>query len=57
LNYNSGESTEIYLINTNSLYYFYISKGSKTIEIAPLASIKNIELTDNKMLELNSIKL
>jgi hypothetical protein len=57
LNYNSGESKEIYLINTNSLYYFYISKGSKTIEIAPLASIKNIELTDNKMLELNSIKL
>jgi len=56
LNYNSGESEEIYLINTNSLYYFYISKGSKTIEIAPLASIKNIELTDNKMLGLNSIK-
>lgn len=56
LNYNSGESEEIYLINTNSLYYFYISKGSKTIEIAPLASIKNIELTDNEMLRLNSIK-
>lgn len=51
LNYTSGESEQIYLINTNSVYYFYISKGNKAIKIAPLASIKNIELSENKILK------
>lgn len=50
LNYTSGESEQIYLINTNSVYYFYISKGNKAIKIAPLASVKNIEISDNKIL-------
>lgn len=45
LNYNSGESEQIYLISTNSIYYFYVQKGNKTIKIAPIASIKNIEKT------------
>lgn len=45
LNYNSGESEQIYLINVNSVYYFYVQKGNKTIKIAPIASIKNIEKT------------
>lgn len=49
INYNSGESEEIFLINTNSLYYFYTAKGSKTIKITPLGAVKNIELIDNKM--------
>jgi hypothetical protein len=53
LNYNSGESEQIYLINTNSLYYFYIAKGSKNIKIAPIGTIKNIELTNNKILTEN----
>ena len=51
LNYNSGESEQINLINTNSLYYFYISKGSKKIKIAPLSTIKNLEISDNKILK------
>ncbi|MEN2415940.1 hypothetical protein [Flavobacterium mesophilum] len=49
INYNSGESEEIFLINTNSLYYFYTAKGSKIIKITPLGAVKNIELIDNKM--------
>jgi hypothetical protein len=51
LNYNSGEFEQIYLINTNSLYYFYIAKGSKNIKITPLSTIKNLELSDNKILK------
>jgi hypothetical protein len=47
LNYNSGESEQIYLISTNSIYYFYVQKGNKSIKIAPIASIKNIEKTLN----------
>lgn len=50
LNYNSGESEEVYLINTNSVYYFFIAKGSKTVKIAPLGAIKSLELTGNKKL-------
>ena len=51
LNYNSGESEEIYLINSNSIYSFYVAKGSKTIKIVPIGSIKSIEFTTNKMLK------
>jgi hypothetical protein len=51
LNYNSGESEEVYMINTNSVYYFYLAKGSKTVKIAPLGAIKSLELTENKKLQ------
>ena len=50
LNYNSGESENVFIINSNTEYYFYVAKGSQTIKIAPVASIKNIELTKNKIL-------
>ncbi|PKB17859.1 hypothetical protein [Flavobacterium sp. 5] len=50
LNYNSGESENVFIINSNTEYYFYIAKGNQTIKIAPVASIKNIELTNNRML-------
>ena len=43
LNYSSGESEQIYLISTNSIYYFYVEKGDKSIQIAPIGSIKNIK--------------
>ncbi|MFD0942121.1 hypothetical protein [Pedobacter boryungensis] len=49
LNYTSGESEQISLIGSNSVYYFYLSKGNKDIKIAPVAAIKNIELTKNRM--------
>ena len=50
LNYNSGESEDIFIINSNSVYYFYLAKGNKAIKITPVNSIKNIELIKNKML-------
>ncbi|TCC86639.1 hypothetical protein EZ428_23305 [Pedobacter frigiditerrae] len=49
LNYSNGGTEQISLINTNTVYYFYVSKGSKTIKIAPIGAIKNIELTNNRM--------
>jgi hypothetical protein len=50
LNYNTGESEEISMIGSNSVYYFYLSKGNPSVKIAPVNSIKSIELTKNKML-------
>ena len=42
LTFNSGEKKEIYLVNTNSLYYFYVVKGQKTVEISPIGTIQSI---------------
>ena len=44
LNYNTGESEQVYLLESNSLYYFYVAKGEKSVKIAPIGSIKNIEI-------------
>jgi len=51
LNYNSGESENVFIINSNTEYYFYVAKGNQTIKIAPVASIKNIEMIKNKILD------
>jgi hypothetical protein len=51
LNYTTGESEEINIIGSNSVYYFYVAKGNKTVKIAPVSAIKSIELTNNKMLK------
>jgi len=51
INFESDKQEEVYLINSNSSYYFYISKGNKNLKIAPAGSIKTIELTNNKMLK------
>lgn len=51
LNFNSGESEQVNLLETNSIYYFYIAKGTKIVKIAPLSTVKNIELINNKMLK------
>lgn len=48
---DSGARKDIYLIDSNSTYYFYVEKGSKTITIVPVGSIKKIELINNKMFE------
>ncbi|MBB4804052.1 hypothetical protein HNP37_004132 [Flavobacterium nitrogenifigens] len=44
LNFNDGDPEEVNLVGTNSLYYFYVAKGQKHIKIAPIGSIKNVEL-------------
>lgn len=46
---DSGNQKDIYLIDSNSAYFFYVEKGSKTITIVPVGSIKKIELINNKM--------
>jgi len=43
LHFNSGEAKTVYVIDHNSMYYFYVEKDKKSIEICPLASIKTIE--------------
>ena len=47
LNYNTGDSENIALLEANSLYSFYIAKGGKSIKIAPISGVKNIELIKN----------
>jgi hypothetical protein len=51
LKFNSGESQEVYLIGSNSQYYFYVNKENKNIRVAPIASIKEIEIIKNKKLD------
>lgn len=51
LNFNDEKSENAHIIGSNSVYYFYVTKGNQHIQIAPLSSIKNIELLKNKMLD------
>lgn len=51
LNYNDEKSESVYLIGSNTAYYFYTTKGNPRIKIAPVGSIKNLELTKNRMLD------
>ncbi|SFN10317.1 hypothetical protein SAMN05421594_1032 [Chryseobacterium oleae] len=41
---SSGETAQIYLIDINSIYYFYVKKGEKQIKIAPVGSIGHLEV-------------
>jgi len=47
-NFESDKQEEVFLINSNSSYYFYITKGNKNLKIAPVGSIKTIEVTSRK---------
>ncbi|WP_427873833.1 hypothetical protein [Flavobacterium sp. MMS24-S5] len=51
MDFNEGESKNVFVIGNNSLYYFYFVKGDKKVKITPLASIKNIELVENRMID------
>jgi len=51
---DSGNQKDIYLIDSNSAYFFYVEKGSKIVTIVPVSSIKKIELINNKMFEKGS---
>jgi len=46
--FESDKQEEVFLINSNSSYYFYITKGNKNLKIAPVGSIKTIEVTSRK---------
>lgn len=45
------ESENVYIIGSNTAYYFYLTEGNPNIKIAPIGSVKNLELTKNKMLD------
>jgi magnesium-transporting ATPase (P-type) len=47
MTFSDGGSENVYLIETNSMYYFYLTKGSQNVKIAPIGNIKNLELTKN----------
>lgn len=49
LNFNTGESENVCLLKSNSIYYFYVKNGENTIKIAPVNAIKNIDLIKNKI--------
>ena len=51
ITYNSGKSVDIYLLDSNSVYYFYVEKGQKDITITSASSIQKIELIKNRMLQ------
>jgi hypothetical protein len=51
LNFSSGKSKDVYMFDTNSMYCFYVAKGSKNIQIATVSTIDNIEFIDNKKLK------
>lgn len=44
INFNDEEPQEVSLLGTNSLYYFYVAIGQKHIKIAPISSVKSVEL-------------
>ncbi|WP_284652829.1 hypothetical protein [Flavobacterium terrisoli] len=48
LNFNTGESEDVFLVESNSLYYFYVAKGEKHLKIAPISGIKNLVVIKNK---------
>lgn len=54
LNYNDQKSENVYIIGSNTAYYFYLTEGSPTIKITPVTSIRNLELINNRMLNKNN---
>ncbi|MFD1605002.1 hypothetical protein ACFSJW_00250 [Flavobacterium artemisiae] len=42
--FSDDQSRQVSILGTNSMYYFYIAKGQKNIEITPIGSIKNVEV-------------
>lgn len=42
--FSSGEKEDVHIIDVNSSYCFYVSKGNKNIKIAPIGTINNLEL-------------
>jgi hypothetical protein len=51
LNYSDDKSENVYIIGSNTAYYFYTTKGSSSIKIAPVNSIRNLEMIKNRMLD------
>lgn len=43
LNFSTGENKQVYLIGSNSGYYFFIEKENPNIQISPTVAVKTIE--------------
>lgn len=50
ITYDSGKSAEVYMVDSNS-DYFFVEKGQKNISISPTGSIEKVELINNRMLK------
>lgn len=50
LNYSDEKSENVYLIGSNTGYFFYLAEGNPAIKIAPVGAIKNLEMSKNRML-------
>ncbi|MBV6879296.1 hypothetical protein NG800_003725 [Epilithonimonas ginsengisoli] len=50
ITYDPGKSAEAYMIDSNSVYYFFVEKGQKNISISSTGSIEKVELINNRML-------
>lgn len=48
IEFTSGKTENVHIIDLNSSYYFYVTKGNKNIKIAPIGTINTIELLKQK---------
>jgi len=46
--FSSGKTTEVYIIDNNSSYYFYAEKSSKSVKIVPTGNISSLEVINPK---------
>lgn len=53
IHFNTGQIEQVYLIESNSSYYFFVAKGSKDIQIAPIDAVNKLQFTYNKKLKPN----
>jgi hypothetical protein len=47
MTFSSGKTAEVYMVDINSSYYFYIEKGSKIIKISPIGNVSTLEVINN----------
>lgn len=48
MTFSSGKTSEVYMVDINSSYYFYVEKGSKTIKISPVGNVSTLEIINQK---------
>lgn len=51
IDFSSGKTQDVYLFDSNSSFYFYVTKGNKNIKIASAGTINNLELIINDKLK------
>lgn len=47
MTFSSGKIAEVFMVDINSSYYFYIEKGSKIIKISPIGNVNTLEIITN----------